>query len=120
MTTFSPGDKVLFHQGPGYVGFIHKPFGSGWTVTFNPGATTGAWLCIGSLTKLPADTPVYRTGTPVQVRSDAPYGAGSRGTTCGAEIHGAMFGYWMNLDDTGERAWVPAEVLEPINALDRS
>jgi hypothetical protein len=109
MSTFTAGDKVLFHQGPGYVGTVCAQFGGGWTVTFHPGSSDG-WLCLGNLTKLPADTPVYRTGTVVQVRCDAPHNPGCRGEICGAELQGVAFGYWLNLVG-GEQAWIPAKAL---------
>ena len=110
METLAPGDKVLFHQGPGYVGTVAGRHGGGWTVTFTPGSS-GAWLCLGNLTKLPADTPVYRTGTTVQVRCDTPHHAGARGVTVGAEFQGPIFGYLLRLDATGEQVWVPAAAL---------
>ena len=112
MTSFAPDDKVLFHNGPDYVGTIAGRFGGGWTVTFTPGSS-GAWLCLGNLTKLPADTPVYRTGTTVQVRCDTPHHAGRRGQICGAEIRGDLFGYLLQLGET-EPVWVPAKALIPV------
>jgi len=112
MTSFAPNDKVLFDNGPGYVGTIAGRHGGGWTVTFTPGSS-GAWLCLGNLTKLAADTPVYRTGTTVQVRCDTPHHAGRRGQICGAEIRGDLFGYLLQLGET-KPVWVPAAVLIPV------
>lgn len=109
METLAPGDIVLFDNGPGYVGTVAGRIGSGWKVTFHPGSD-GAWLCVSPLTKLPADTPIFRTGTAVQVRCDAPHFAGCRGRTCGAELKGEIFGYWLDLGD-GNRAWAPAAAL---------
>jgi len=112
METFAPDDKVLLHQGPGYVGYIREQSGVGWAVGFADGSGS-AWLVASSLTKLPADTPVYRTGTTVQVRCDTPHHAGRRGQICGAEIRGDLFGYLLQLGET-EPVWVPAKALIPV------
>ena len=58
------------------------------------------------LEPLPADTPVFAAGNRVLVAD-----AGRTGTVCAPEFRGNLFGYWLDLDDTGEHVWVPAEVL---------
>lgn len=114
MTAFNSGDKVLLHQGPGYVGTVHEAFGSGWHVNF--GGTGDAWLVAASMTKLPADTPVLRHGDLVRVATDAPQHGGRYGAVSGAGFHGRLFGYWLNLDGPAERAWIPAEALTVLTA----
>lgn len=58
------------------------------------------------LEPLPADTAAFTAGTHVLVAD-----AGRTGTVTAPEFQGEMFGYWLDLDDTGEHVWVPAEVL---------
>lgn len=114
MTAFNPGDKVLLDQGPGYVGTVCEAFRGGWNVNF--GGTGHAWLVTGSITKLPDNTPVLRHGDLVRVNPDAPQHGGRYGAVSGAEFHGHMFGYWLNLDGPAERAWIPAEALTVLTA----
>ena len=58
------------------------------------------------LKPLPADTPAFATGNRVLVAD-----ARRTGTVSAPEFRGDLFGYWLDLDDTGEHVWVPAEML---------
>jgi len=58
------------------------------------------------LEPLPDGTPVFAAGNRVVVAD-----AGRTGTVSAPEFRGDLFGYWIDLDDTGEHVWVPAEML---------
>jgi len=58
------------------------------------------------LEPLPADTPAFAADTRVLVAD-----AGRTGIVSAPEFRGNLFGYWLDLDDTGEHMWVPAELL---------
>ncbi|ACU71791.1 hypothetical protein Caci_2882 [Catenulispora acidiphila DSM 44928] len=115
MNAFSPGDKVLFAR-VSAVGTVVEPTGVGVEHGYyiETAAGTTHFADADQLTLLPTGTPLFNRGDSVQVAPDAPYHAGLTGTVSSPELHGPIFGYWLNLGVNDNYMWTPAEALSAL------
>jgi hypothetical protein len=115
MTTFNPGDKVLFSLNHAdRTGTIQREAlrdEHGWIIDADD-PRPGPWFAFShEITAIPADAPIFTPADRVQVNTDAPHYAGRVGAVDGPAIRDDMFGYWLWLDRPEEPAWIPAEAL---------
>ena len=109
MNDFQAGEKVAVHRPNAiFLGTVREANEDGrGHVVENLGGT--CWLIdTWDLTALKADEPMFERGDHVLVTD-----ARRTGVISGIEFRGNLFGYWLHLDDTGERVWVPAVILAP-------
>lgn len=120
MTTFNRGDKVIVHQpNSAFVATIDYAtiIGIDHGYAVNTADGTLRFVDTWPMTLLPADAPLFQFGQDVLVVDAGRDGRAAVVTD--PECRGDLFGYWLHLTDTGERVWVPAQLLAPVEAGER-